>query len=84
MVIFDLRRSGPNAALDAQLLLEVKKKVNIFYIIRLMKLARMNNLRKNRNQPQILIFPLITAFLCLCYEGNCLSDPLGFPVETTP
>lgn len=29
-------------------------------------------------------FPLITVFLCLNYRGNCLTDPCGFPSETTP
>lgn len=29
-------------------------------------------------------FPFITLFLCLNSEGNCLTNPCGFPLETTP
>lgn len=48
LVIFWLHRSGPNSALDLQLLLEVKKKVNIFCIFKSVEAARMNHARKKK------------------------------------
>jgi hypothetical protein len=66
-----------------QLLLEVKKKVNTYYVIKLIETARLDNLRikKNRDIPERLTFSLITVFLCLNYKGNFLSNLLGFPHE---